>query len=127
MSEELPLAALTRRGGPIEDGRASTEGSWQWQIRHAARSVADLEERLTLTDEELEKLSEMFSQTLSTIDTLKELDTSSVDETYQVTGLTNVFQKESESKATLEQKEVLSNAKEQTRGLFSTDAVFDRE
>jgi len=67
----------------------------------------------------------LFSDTLKYLGVLDELDTSKVAETNQVTGLTNVFQDERNSK-TLTSKEALSNAKERSNGLFATKAVFDR-
>ena len=72
-----------------------------------------------------EKLSDILSDTLNYVKTLEELDTSSVDETFQVTGLTNVFQGDEESDS-LTKDEALSNAHEEISGLFSTKAVFDR-
>lgn len=72
-----------------------------------------------------EKLVLLFSDTLKYLEVLDELDTSKVPETNQVTGLTNVFQDEKNSK-TITSKEALSNAKEQSNGLFATKAVFDR-
>ena len=89
------------------------------------KKIAELS-KLELTNEETEKFAEMFSETLQVIDVLEELDTSSVPETYQVTGLTNVFQAK-ENKATLTKEQVLKNAKEVIRDLIATDAVFDRE
>ena len=44
-----------------------------------------------LTEEEVAKYTEDIERTLSYIDQLAELDTSSVEPTYQVTGLSNVW------------------------------------
>lgn len=74
---------------------------------------------------EVSELSDMLSETLNYVDTLNELDTSQVEETFQVTGLTNVFQSE-KTKDPLTKEEALSNAKEVVNGLFATEAVFDR-
>ncbi len=93
--------------------------------KEQVKKIAELS-KLELTNEETEKFAEMFSETLQVIDVLEELDTSSVPETYQVTGLTNVFQAK-ENKATLTKEQVLKNAKEVIRDLIATDAVFDRE
>ena len=82
--------------------------------------------KLQLTEAELEKFSQTFTQTLAVIDVLNELDTSDVPETYQVTGLGNVFQEDVEQKGTLTQEEVLKNAKNKKRGLIVTKGVFDR-
>ena len=83
--------------------------------------------KLTLSEEEVDKFSKMFSETLTVIDVLNELDTANVPETYQVTGLTNVYQVPGGNVATLTKEEVLQNADEVVRGLFATNAVFDRE
>lgn len=81
---------------------------------------------LTLSDDEVTRLSEMFSDTVSYISVLDELDTSGVEETFQVTGLTNVFQKEDEKETTLSQKEALSNSKNIIKGMFAAKPVFKR-
>lgn len=80
--------------------------------------------KLSLTEVELEKFSLMFSQTLAVIDVLNELDTDGILETYQVNGLSNVFQKG--AKSTVTQGEALQNADEVIRSLFVTKGVFDR-
>ena len=74
---------------------------------------------------EVDKLSVMLSDTLDYIKTLQEVDTSNTEGTFQVTGLTNVFQDDS-SGDSLNKEEALSNAHEEVNGLFSTKAVFDR-
>lgn len=81
---------------------------------------------LTLNEKEIAKLSEMLTDTVDYIKILEELDTKDTPETYQVTGKTNVFQKDNEKKTTLSQKEALSNAKEEIKSMFATKAVFDR-
>jgi len=72
-----------------------------------------------------DRLANLLSDTLEYVKTLEELDTSSKEETFQVTGLNNVFQEES-SGDPLSKDEVLSNAHEEVNGLFSTKAVFER-
>ena len=89
-------------------------------VKHIAKLV-----KLDVTGQEKE-LAEMFSQTLDYINVLDELDTTDVKETYQVNGLTNVFQKKDSSINTLTKAEVLQNAKEKNGDLFSTKGVFDR-
>ena len=71
------------------------------------------------------RFAELFNDTLSHIDVLNELDTSNVPETFQVTGLENVFQKDNENKATLSQEKSLSNAGKKERGLVETKGVFE--
>ena len=81
---------------------------------------------LSLNDEEVRRLSDMLTDTLDYIDILEELDTKTTPETYQVTGLTNVFQKEEEKPTTLAKEKALANAKEVIRSMFATEGVFDR-
>ena len=71
------------------------------------------------------KLSEVLSETLDYVKTLEELDTENIEETFQVTGLTNVFRDEG-SGDPLTKDQALSNARETDSGLFSTKAVFNR-
>ncbi len=73
-----------------------------------------------------EKLASLLSDTLDYIQTLKELDTSNVEETFQVTGLTGVFQDDSDPDS-LTKEEALSNASDNYKGLFSTKPVFKRK
>ena len=90
------------------------------EVLHIAKLTA-----LTLSEEEVKDMAEKLTDTLDYIDVLEELDTDNVEETYQVTGQTNVFQKDAESN-TLTQKKTLSNAKEVVKDHFATEAVFDR-
>lgn len=82
--------------------------------------------KLDITGQE-EKFTEMFSDTLKKIQDLNELDTSNVEPTFQVTGLTNIFQKDDENEAILTKEAALKNTKDVINGLFSTKGVFDRE
>jgi aspartyl-tRNA(Asn)/glutamyl-tRNA(Gln) amidotransferase subunit C len=59
------------------------------QIKH----IADLA-RLELSDEEFEKFGSQLSDVLSYIDQLQEVDTTGVEETAQVTGLTNALRED---------------------------------
>ena len=73
-----------------------------------------------------EKLAVMFNDTLKSIEVLNELDLAALPETYQVTGLTNVFQKDGEPSDTLPKEKALSNANVKLNDLFVTEGVFDR-
>lgn len=88
------------------------------------QKIADLT-NIPLGDSELAEFSEIFSDTLEYIEVLDELATSNVKETFQVNGLTNVFQSPDLSE-TLSQEEALSNASLPKDKLFGTRAVFDR-
>lgn len=88
------------------------------------QKIADLT-NIPLGDSELTEFSEIFSDTLEYIEVLDELPTSNVKETFQVNGLTNVFQSPDLSE-TLSQEEALRNASLPKANLFGTRAVFDR-
>lgn len=90
------------------------------EVKHVAKLS-----KLELSSEEVAKLSTTLSATLNYIDVLDELDTSNVLETFQVTGLTNVFQIEGEAKSTLSQEDALSSASDLQNNLFGTRGVFD--
>lgn len=77
-------------------------------------------------DGQEERLAQMFGETLSYIKILDELFTNETEGTYQVTGLVNVFQEAPHNKATLSQEAALQNAKDKSRNLFATKAVFNR-
>jgi aspartyl-tRNA(Asn)/glutamyl-tRNA(Gln) amidotransferase subunit C len=87
--------------------------------------VADLCS-LEISDEEARRLTTTFSDTLDYVDVLNELDTSKVRETFQVTGLKNVYQGKETQEVGLTQDEALLNAPEKKQRKFSTKAVFDR-
>jgi aspartyl-tRNA(Asn)/glutamyl-tRNA(Gln) amidotransferase subunit C len=91
------------------------------EVKH----IADLC-NLTLSANEIEKLSQMLGDTLDYVEMLNELNTSNIDETYQVTGLANVFQNKDDPQDTLSQKEALQNAQEVIDDMFATEAIFDR-
>ena len=80
---------------------------------------------LSLSEKEVKYYLDVFNQTLDYINTINELNTKSVDETYRVTDSTNVFQSIKIVKS-LPVKDVLSNASDEVDGLFATKAVFDR-
>jgi aspartyl-tRNA(Asn)/glutamyl-tRNA(Gln) amidotransferase subunit C len=82
--------------------------------------------KLNLSEIELEQYAEKFTDTLKYINVLSELDTENVPETYQVTGLSDVFQT-SENTVTLPKEKAIANASKATRNLFVTEGVFDRE
>jgi aspartyl-tRNA(Asn)/glutamyl-tRNA(Gln) amidotransferase subunit C len=88
------------------------------------KKVAQLS-KLNLSDSEVATFAKLFTDTLKYMDMLNELDTDRVTETYQVTGLTNVFQG-SETKESLRVDKALNNASERVDDYFATKGVFDR-
>ena len=94
-------------------------------------TTADVEKiaklsNIKLTPSELEFFAQAFSDTLSYIKILDELDTTDVIPTFQVNGLINVFQSKGD-RTTLSQEEALQNAKNVLKERFATKGVFDRE
>jgi len=81
--------------------------------------------KLELSQDEIEKFRKTIPQTLETIEILKELDTSDIPPTSSVTGLTDVYQRETAGNG-LFQKEALANAHEMVNGLFVTSAVLSK-
>lgn len=59
------------------------------QVKHVAKLA-----RIKLTDEEVKRFGKQLSRVLEYIDILNEVDTKNVAETSQVTGLTNVMEKD---------------------------------
>lgn len=88
-------------------------------VKHVAK-LANLE----LKDSEVEKFEGQLSSILDYIKKLQEVDTSNVEETSHVTGLENVL-REDETKPSLPQEEVLSNAKDKQNGMFKMKAILD--
>ncbi|HBC73075.1 MAG: Aspartyl/glutamyl-tRNA(Asn/Gln) amidotransferase subunit C [Candidatus Amesbacteria bacterium GW2011_GWB1_47_19] len=90
-------------------------------VRHIARLA-----NLTLTDAESRKFTSQFSDTLSTIDVINELDTSDTPITYQVTGLTNCFREDKiDTGRILTQQAALSNSASIHNGYFMVSAIFE--
>lgn len=83
--------------------------------RSEIKHIADLA-RLDLTDQELKIYGDQLSNVLSYIDQIKEVDTTNVEPTAQVTGLENVLREdkiedwdESEREAALKQAPEMEN------------------
>lgn len=88
-------------------------------VKHVAKLA-----NLTLKDEEVEKFESQLSSILDYIKKLQEVDTSSIEETSQVTGLENV-EREDKTRPSLSQEEALSNTKDKHNGMFRVKAVLD--
>ncbi len=81
---------------------------------------------LELTKEEVVKFQKQLSDVLGYVEILKEVDTSKVKPTSQVTGLENVF-REDKTKPSLSQKEALSGSKRTQNGYFKIKSIFNAE
>ena len=71
------------------------------------RKVAKLA-RIALTDEEVTKFSSQLSNVLGYVEILNEVDVSGVEITSQVTGLTNVMEKDAVVKSPASREEILA-------------------
>ena len=92
--------------------------------KETVEHIAELA-NLTVSGEE-EKFAKLLSDTIDYIKVLEELDTSNVQETFQVTGTTNVYQIDNENIATLTREGALSNAKKVVDNLVENEPVFNR-
>jgi len=83
--------------------------------------------KLELTEEEKNKFAGQLSNVLEYVDQLNEVDTVGVEETSQVTGLKNVYQKDQVEENTLTSEELQKNAPDFRNDSFVVPAVFDDE
>lgn len=82
--------------------------------------------RLTIPDEQIPTLENEISSIIKYIDTLKELDTSDVVPTNQVTGLTHVVRQDNVEYNTILTPELaLSNTPQAKDNCFVVKAVFE--
>lgn len=90
------------------------------------RQIAELA-KLSLSDREITKFSGELSETISYIDILTQLNSrvENLGETYEVSGLSNVFREDEIDKSRiLTQEEALSNAKNTYRGYFMVPKIL---
>lgn len=80
---------------------------------------------LALTSEEEKEFDKQLNDIVGYIEKLNSLDTSSVEPTAQVTGLTNRLRNDDFSDDTLSQDEALSGGKKTHNGLFVVDKLVD--
>ena len=78
---------------------------------------------LPLKPDEEKRFEKQLSEILSYVEKLKGVDTKNVEITSQVTGLENVTRQD-ETKPSLSQEEVLSNAKSTHNDLFKVKAIL---
>lgn len=88
------------------------------QVKHVAKLA-----NLTLTQEEVLKFADQLSETLSFVEQLERVDTTNIEPTNQVTGLTNVL-REDETAPSLSQADALRNTKSKVDGFFKVPAVL---
>lgn len=88
-------------------------------IHHVAKLA-----NLPIPEEKLEMLEKQLETTVEHIERLNELDTSTVDETSDITGLRNVM-RDDVVEPSLTQEEALSNAKETHNGFFVVPVILE--
>lgn len=81
------------------------------QVKHVAKLA-----NLPLTEDEEEKYSEQLSKILDYIEQLNQVDTDSVEPTFNVSGQTNVMAEDK-----------IGECLEWKKGFFVTKGVFDNE
>lgn len=81
---------------------------------------------IPVTNDQISQLEKELSSIITFIDTLKKIDTSSVEPTNQVTGLTHVVRADRvEFDTILNPQEALSNVVDYDNNYFVVKAVFD--
>lgn len=89
-------------------------------VKHVAKLA-----NLTLSQEELALFIVQLSAILDFVSKLQKIDTKSIKETSQVTGLENVFREdEIDAARMLSQQDALANTKETHNGFFKVPSVF---
>ena len=88
------------------------------QVQHIAKLA-----ELNLTPEEIKTFQKQLSQILDYFKLLKELDTSQVKATHQVTGLKNITRKD-EARPSLPVTKTLKNAPEKHNQYFQIKSIF---
>ncbi|MCL5073668.1 MAG: Asp-tRNA(Asn)/Glu-tRNA(Gln) amidotransferase subunit GatC [Actinobacteria bacterium] len=90
-------------------------------VKHVAKLA-----NLDLDKDGIKKFEIQLSSILDYIEKLQEVNTKDLKETSQVTGLENITRKD-ETKPSLSQEEVLSNAKSKHNGFFRVKAIFEEQ
>ncbi len=81
---------------------------------------------LKIDETEKESLSNQLNSTLEHIEHLKEIDTSGIEGTNEVTSLKNIW-REDEIKPSLSQQEALMNAANKYKGFFVVPAILEED
>lgn len=80
---------------------------------------------LTLTVDEEKEFDTQLNDIVTYIETLNSIDTSSIEPTAQVTGLTNRLRNDSYTDDMLTQEQAISGGKKTHNGLFVVDKLVD--
>lgn len=79
---------------------------------------------LPIAEEKLQMLEKQLETTVEHVERLNELDTSTVDETSDITGLRNIM-REDVVEPSLTQEEALANAKKTHNGFFVVPVIIE--
>ncbi len=83
---------------------------------------------IPITQAEEKSLEKAFDETLKVVDELKNVDVSTVQPTYQVTGSENILREDEVDEARMfTQAQALANAKKVHDGYFIVNQVIDAE
>lgn len=88
------------------------------QVKHVANLA-----RLTITEEETEKMTKQLDAIITFAEQLNELDTENVAPTFHVLDMKNVLREDIPQQG-LPREEVLKNAPEQQEGQFKVPAIL---
>lgn len=88
-------------------------------ISHIAKLAS-----LPIDEEQAKKLEPQLEATLEHVARLNDLDTATVEPTYQVTGLENIMREDTPSPS-LTQEDALGNASSVHNGFFMVDAILE--
>lgn len=80
---------------------------------------------LTVTEEEVPEFEKQLGEILTYIEKLNSVDTSKIETTAQITGLSNRVRTDEEVYDNLSQEEALSGGKNTHNGLFVVDKLVD--
>lgn len=89
------------------------------EVAHVARLA-----RLSLSEDELERMRSQLSNILEYIEMLQEVDVRGVEPTAQITGLATVLRPDVVNEG-LSREQVLANAPDKRAGMFRVKAVFE--
>lgn len=93
------------------------------QVQHIAHLA-----NIPVSEAELVRLQSAFDETLDVISNLKELDTTKVTPTHQVTGLENVLREDEVSeKRMFSQQAALANASKTHAGYFVVPQIISQD
>jgi aspartyl-tRNA(Asn)/glutamyl-tRNA(Gln) amidotransferase subunit C len=81
---------------------------------------------IAVSDAEKAKYAEDLSAVLGYVDELQQVDTNTVDETMQITGLSNVMDGDYVEPSTISREEFLKRAPMNDRGYIKVKSVFKR-